>query len=162
VPHWSRASHIALSFISPTIDYHAGGDAQVDIHRLEDASLFLSAHLFDTIAELAPILDGGVSSNNSIKALDPAHAKEDWQRLLDLHQLILNSTYVWKPYQHTNPPQTAEELFRVDDGSEREGRKNVNACRHNDFLAMFWKEQCLEKSAVEPKCALVVFCLDTR
>jgi hypothetical protein len=27
---------------------------------------------------------------------------------------------------------------------------------------MFWKEQRLEKSAMEPKCALVVFCLDTR
>jgi hypothetical protein len=69
VPDWSRASHIALSFINPTIDYHAGGDAQVDMHRLEDASLFLSTHLFDTIAELAPILDGGVSSVNRIKGL---------------------------------------------------------------------------------------------
>jgi hypothetical protein len=96
---WSRASHHALSFINPTIDYHAGGDAQVDIHRLEDASLFLSAHLFDAIAELAPILDAGISSDNRIKAvLDPAHAKEHWQRLLDSHQLILNLRYVRKPY----------------------------------------------------------------
>ena len=69
VPDWSRAFHIALSFINPTIDYYAGGDAQVDMHRLEDASSPLSAHLPDTTAELAPILDGGVSSVNRIKGL---------------------------------------------------------------------------------------------
>jgi hypothetical protein len=109
VPDWSRGSRSApLSYLSPSIDYGAGRDAQPDAHHLDGTSLLLSTHLLDTIAELAPPLDMRLSDAGERKVVN---TREDWQTLVDSYQLILDSTYVQKPYQHTNPPQTVDELF---------------------------------------------------
>jgi hypothetical protein len=99
---------ISLSYLSPNIDYGAGKDVQSEAHRLDGTSLFLSTHRLDTIAELAPPLNFRLSNTAEREVND---TREDWKTLGDSYRLILDSIYVQKPYQHTNPHQTADELF---------------------------------------------------
>ncbi len=75
-PDWGRTFYcVPFSNLRPYLDYSAGGKVDPNDHHLNGASLFLSAHLLDTIAEVAPPMDrihtlqGGKLISNKISAL---------------------------------------------------------------------------------------------
>jgi len=111
-PDWSRAFYcVPFSYLRPYLDYSAGGDAQSEANRLDGTSLFLSGHLLDTIAELAPPFDYVNTLQGGKWDPQQDFHKGDWNTILESFQLILESSYVQTPYQYTDPPQIAQEVF---------------------------------------------------
>ncbi|PMD20147.1 hypothetical protein NA56DRAFT_704960 [Hyaloscypha hepaticicola] len=57
-PDWGRAIYcVPFSNLRPYLDYSAGGRVDPNAHHVNGPSLFLSAHLLDTIVEVASPMD---------------------------------------------------------------------------------------------------------
>jgi hypothetical protein len=133
---WSRTSYeVPLSYLSPKIDYRAGGAAPIhpNAHRQTGASLFLSAFVLDTIVELAPSMNSGVS--NPAQQFNQEQAMEDLQQMpRNSYEFIRDSAYVHNPYPYTAPPQQVDELvWRLLIGD----RTNTHRPAHADVRDLY-------------------------
>jgi hypothetical protein len=111
-PDWGKAFYcVPFSNLRPYLDYSAGGKADPNAHHLSGASLFLSAHLLDTIVEVAPPMDRIHTLQGGKFDLKQDFRNEDWYTILDSFQLVMQSSYVQKPYPYTSPRQSETEVL---------------------------------------------------